>query len=48
MAKYKVNINQVWSEEVIVTAKNSAEAKKKAWEKWKAKKTNYGLTADKE
>ena len=46
MAKYKVNINQVWSEEVIVNAKTAAEAKKKAWEKWKAKKKNQLPKAD--
>lgn len=43
--KYKVNINQVWSEEVIVSANNKREAKKKAWEKWKAKKINYSFDA---
>ncbi len=48
MAKYQVIINQVWSEEVIVTAKTAAEAKKKAWEKWKAKKKNYTIEAEKE
>lgn len=43
MAKYKyqVTIAQTWSEDVIVTAKTEAEAKKLAWEKWKAKKKNY-------
>jgi len=48
MAKYQVTIAQTWSEEVIVTAKTEAEAKKKAWEKWKAKKKNYILEAERE
>ena len=48
MAKYQVTIAQTWSEEVIVTAKTEAEAKKKAWEKWKAKKNNYTLEAERE
>ena len=29
MAKYKIEINQIWSEEVVVNAKNATEAKKK-------------------
>lgn len=48
MAKYRVEINQTWSEEVIVEAKTAEEAKKKAWEKWKAKKVNYKLFVDKQ
>lgn len=48
MAKYKIEINQTWSEEVIVNAKTEAEAKKKAWKKWKAKKSNYNLFVEKE
>lgn len=47
MAKYKIEINQTCSEEVIVNAKTTAEAKKKAWEKWKAKKSNYKLFVEK-
>ena len=48
MARYKIEINQTWSEEVIVNAKTASEAKKKAWEKWKAKKSNYNLFIEKE
>ena len=48
MGKFRVTIAQTWSEEVIVTAKTEAEAKKKAWEKWKAKKSNYNLFVEKE
>lgn len=48
MAKYRVTIAQTWSEEVEVNAKTAAEAKKKAWEKWKAKKKNYEITTERE
>lgn len=48
MAKYQVNINQVWSETLTVTANNAQEAKKLAWEKWNAKKKNYTIEAEKE
>lgn len=41
MPKYRVTIEQVWSEEVEIFAKNSKEAKKKAWEKYKPKKRNW-------
>jgi hypothetical protein len=45
---FKIEIKQTWSEEVIVNAKNVTEAKKLAWEKWKAKKSNYNLFVEKE
>ena len=48
MKKYKIEINQTWSEEVIVNATNKKEAKKLAWKKWKAKKSNYLLFVQKE
>ena len=41
MKKYEVTINQNWSEQVKVKAKNKAEAQKLAWEKWRANKKNY-------
>lgn len=46
MKNYKIEIAQTWSESVIVRATNEKEAKQKAWDKWKAKKTNYKLSAD--
>ena len=48
MAKYQVTIAQTWSEEITVTAKTEAEAKKKAWEKWKAKNKNYTFDVERE
>ena len=48
MGKFRVTIAQTWSEEVIVTAKTKAEAKKKAWDKWKAKKGNYQFEVESE
>lgn len=48
MAKYEVYIAQIWSEKVIVNAKNEREAKKLAWDKWKAKKVNYSIEAERE
>lgn len=44
--KYQVEISQIWSETINVSAKNITEAKQKAWEKWKAKKVNYRLSVD--
>jgi len=41
--KYIVNINQVWSEDVIVSAKTPKQARRKAWKSWKANKRNYTL-----
>lgn len=38
MKEFRVTINKKWSEEVVVTAKNSREAKKKAFEKYSKKK----------
>jgi hypothetical protein len=43
MKKYEVEISQTWSETVKVNAKSKSEAKKLAWEKWKAQKKNYQL-----
>lgn len=43
--RYEVTIYQVWAESVKVTAKDKEEAKKKGWEKWKAKKSKYHLAA---
>lgn len=48
MKKYRVNISQTWSEDVIVSANNAAEAKRKAFAKWKPKKKNYQMDAEKE
>ena len=44
--KYQVEICQIWSETVKVSAKNVTEAKLKAFEKWKAKKKNYKMWVD--
>ena len=41
--KYEVTIYQTWSETLNVEAINATEAKKLAWNKWKAKKANYGM-----
>jgi len=38
MKEFRVTIGRKWSEEVTVTAKNSREAKKKAFDKFAAKK----------
>lgn len=35
MKTYQVNIDMIWSTSKIVKAKSKAEAKKKAWEKFK-------------
>ena len=43
---FKININQVWSETVKVKARNVNEAKRRAWDKWKPKKSNYKLNKD--
>lgn len=47
MPKYKVNIAQTWSEDVVVEARSAAEAKKKAWEKYKPKKSNFTMFQNK-
>lgn len=44
---YEVTVAQVWSETVYVSASSAKEAKKKAWENWKAKKKNYEIYAQK-
>lgn len=41
--KYEVTIDQTWSETVNVKANNATEAKKMAWDKWKAQKVNYKI-----
>ena len=48
MPKYKIRISQIWSEEMIITAKTALEAKKKAWKRYKPKKKNYIIDAEKE
>ena len=48
MAKYKVNISQTWSEDVIVAASNIKEAKRKAFKKWKPKRSNYDIQGERE
>ena len=40
---YKVNINQVWSENIVIQAKTASEARRLAWKVWKAKKKNYEI-----
>ncbi len=49
MKKYSVNIDMTWSEDYRVSAKNVAEAKRKAWEKFKKRlpKKNFKIDADK-
>jgi hypothetical protein len=46
--KYTVNIDMTWSEDVKVTAKTEAEARRKAWEKFKKRvpRKNFSLSAD--
>lgn len=46
MPKYQVTIAQVWSETVVVTAKNKREAKMKGWKKHNPKKMNYDIEAE--
>jgi len=48
MANYKITIAQTWSETVVVKAKTAQEAKNKAWKKYKHKKKNHTLDAEKE
>lgn len=48
MAKYKINISQTWSEDVIVSANNMNEAKSKAFKKWKPKRSNYTISGERE
>jgi len=48
--KYKVNIDMNFSQNIKVSAKNEKEAKKKAWEKFIAKKPSkkyFSIYADK-
>jgi hypothetical protein len=40
MKKYRVNLDMNYSVDITVSAKNSREAKKKAWEKFSKKKPN--------
>lgn len=50
MAKYRVNINMVWSHDIQVTAKNVREAKQKAFDKFKETKIkakNFVMYTDK-
>ena len=48
MKRYQVTINQNWSEEVMVSANSKAEARKKAWEKYKPKKANFSFEVESE
>lgn len=47
--KFVVNIDMKWSEDIHIKAKNMAEAKKKAWNKFKKRcpKKNFEILADK-
>lgn len=48
--QFCVNIDQVWSEDVYVQAKDAQEAKIKAWNKWKSSpkpQKNYTIVAKK-
>lgn len=46
--KYQVTISQTWSETVVVTAKNTREAKLKAWKKYNPKKMNHSFDVESE
>jgi len=48
MKTYQVNIDMIWSTSRNVKAKSKAEAKKKAWEKFKNKlpKKDFSIDAD--
>jgi hypothetical protein len=41
--KYKVNIDMIYSIDIKLSAKNSREAKKKAWDKFSKRKPNSKL-----
>ena len=43
---YEVTIDQTWSQTYKVKAKNQAEAKKKAWERFKPKKSLFKFWVD--
>jgi hypothetical protein len=47
MKTYEVNIDMKWSVIKLVTAKTAAEAKRKAWKKFRPAKKNFELLADK-
>lgn len=47
MKTYAVNVDVVWSADIRVKANNAADAKRKAWKKFKAKKQNCIISADK-
>jgi hypothetical protein len=50
MKKYVVNIDMVWSKDIVVSARTIADAKRKGWEMFKKKlsdkpsKNNFTLT----
>lgn len=48
MKTFTVNINMTWSEDVRVSAKTKAEAKKKVWDKFKKSvpKKNFDFSVD--
>lgn len=48
MAKYRVTIEQTWSETIIVSAKTPQEARNKGWKKYNPKKMNYTMLAEKD
>lgn len=41
LKEFEVTIDQTWSETVRVKARNTREANKIGWEKWKPNKKNY-------
>ena len=46
--KYLVNICQIFSEDIVVSACSPKEAKTKAWEKYNPKKKNFEIEIEDE